>query len=734
MISEELFINRVFSQLNRDLTKNINQKEAILAPLDEDQFIVAGPGSGKTTVLVLKVLKYIFVDDIKPENIIVTTFTKKAAKELKERIFVWANKLIKSVDVELNHDFNKIVIGTLDSIAEEILLSDNSDMEIIDNFTSSAMMMQVLLTDERNKDKKLKQFFKKLKNNQGSFSTSDLNNQIQSIKERICYDMVDKSKLEQRADKDKLLYTILNDYEDKLKGRSVLDYASLEMSFYELLSSSTVPKLNNISVLLVDEYQDTNFLQEQIYFKLAEYVKNNHGNITVVGDDDQSLYRFRGATISLFTNYIERVNNQLSLNPKTIYLQINYRSTRNIINFSNEFLHLDKKYLSSRTTNKPLILPDENSKEGVPVFGMFRNNMAELSTDLSNLIYELKTSKLKSLTRNGITYDLSSRPNPSIAILTNSPKEETAFNKKRLPYYIRESLFYKDENLRVFNPRGQNIESTEIVSLICGLILITIDSKGVTESKLENIPPHTKKILKIWRKKAQQYVNTEEIELTPISNKLNLLDLVDGITQQLENLIHDSAENEIYSEIIVETITQTSNAITIDNLLSDKQIFWHILVPIATGAIDIDDDKFDVELRDNVNIMSIHQSKGLEFDIVIVDVGSDITNNLSSSSFRRFPKNGGLTYNMEKYLNEFSSMKKDYQESSGIDEAFNDLIRRYFVAFSRAKTILILVGLNNLRYGFKGDFQNIIEIPNIATGWARDKKWHWKNLDNLVHL
>ena len=212
------------------------------------------------------------------------------------------------------------------------------------------------------------------------------------------------------------------------------------------------------------------------------------------------------------------------------------------------------------------------------------------------------------------------------------------------------------------------------------------------------------------------------------------MELVEDIIQQLDYLIKDSTENEIYSEIIVDTITQTSNAITMDNILSNKQIFWHILVPIATGAIDIDDDKFDVELRDNVNIMSIHQSKGLEFDIVIVDVGSDITNNLNSNSFKRFPKNGGLTYNIEKYLDEFSELSKDYHNISGIDEAFNDLIRRYFVAYSRAKTILILVGLNNLRYGFKGDFQNNIEIPNVATGWSRNKIWHWKNLDNLIHL
>ena len=69
-----------------------------------------------------------------------------------------------------------------------------------------------------------------------------------------------------------------------------------------------------------------------------------------------------------------------------------------------------------------------------------------------------------------------------------------------------------------------------------------------------------------------------------------------------------------------------------------------------------------------------------------------------------------------------------------MDNAFNDLIRRYFVAYTRAKSLLILVGLNSMRYGYKGDFQDNIKIPNVATGWSRDKICHWVNLDNLIHI
>ena len=223
-------------------------------------------------------------------------------------------------------------------------------------------------------------------------------------------------------------------------------------------------------------------------------------------------------------------------------------------------------------------------------------------------------------------------------------------------------------------------------------------------------------------------------ELLHFDEKVNMNELLEDIKEECELLSSDSSENMVYYDIILETIVQTDNAINDDGLLTVNQVFWHILVPIASGAIDIDDDMFDVDLEDNVNIMSIHQSKGLEFDVVVVDVGSDIFNNSSSTAFKRFPRNGGITHNLENYLKDYSTISYDYDKVSGLDKAFNDLIRRYFVAFTRAKSILILVGLNSMRYGYKGDFQDKIYIENVATGWSRDKKWHWDSLDNLLNI
>ena len=135
MISEEKYIELIENVLGITLEDNLDQKKSILSPVNENQYIVAGPGSGKTTVLVLKILKYIFVDNIKLENILVTTFTKKAARELKERISNWTLMLSEELGIGVDYDFDNLLIGTLDSIAEEIV-SKHMDVEIIDNFTS----------------------------------------------------------------------------------------------------------------------------------------------------------------------------------------------------------------------------------------------------------------------------------------------------------------------------------------------------------------------------------------------------------------------------------------------------------------------------------------------------------------------------------------------------------------------------------------------------------------------
>ncbi len=735
MISLEEYIQAVEDVLNRNIKSNKSQLEAISLDFSSDELIVAGPGSGKTTVLILKLLKFYFVDGISLDNIIVTTFTRKAARNLREKTLQWAQMISSKLElgVASSDDFSKLTIDTLDSIAEIYVCAD-TNIEVIDNFTSSAILMQTILSDDRNNDKKLKSFLKKLKNNIGGVNTSDLNNQVLAIRERMYCDMVDYEKIKADATTEKILYNIIDDYNQQLHERNILDFQLLETHFYEGLLEDKYEKLDNLKILLVDEYQDTNYLQEKIYFELARRIKKNNGSITVVGDDDQSLYRFRGALVDLFTHYSDRINRQLSIEPTVTYLKTNYRSTREIIDFINDFINIDEVYNKTRSVNKPQV-EFFRDYSGIPVFGMFRKDVAELSRDLTQLVYEFRTTGMATVHHEdeNIIIDTKKRT-PSIALLLNSPKEISAYNNKRIPYYIRDSMADKCENISIFNPRGQIIESTDVVSLLCGLILMIVDPDNTEEKTFENLPPHTKNTLKTWREYSQQYVDENHMKLIHVDEHIDIEEVLDSIHDDCQHLIENSSENQVYYDIIVDTILQTNNAINYDGLLTTKQIFWHILIPIASGAIDIDDDLFDISIEENVNIMSIHQSKGLEFDVVIVDVGSDITNNSKHTAFKRFPVNGGKTYNIEKYLRNYTDLDLKLNDRVGLDEAFNDLIRRYYVAYTRAKTVLILVGLNSMKDGYRGDFQNNLEIPNIATGWDRNRKWHWQNLENLKQL
>ena len=132
MINLLQFIYIVSTRLRRDIIHNREQRKCVIAAPTRNQFIIAGPGSGKTTVLVLKVLKFALVDDIPPESILITTFTKKAAREIRSRILGWGDELKDEInnhpgisqqikDQVSDTNLNDVITGTLDSIVNDIL-------------------------------------------------------------------------------------------------------------------------------------------------------------------------------------------------------------------------------------------------------------------------------------------------------------------------------------------------------------------------------------------------------------------------------------------------------------------------------------------------------------------------------------------------------------------------------------------------------------------------------------
>lgn len=779
MIEYSDFEKIVRDKLGRDIRIDVNedQHNAITAAPDTSLFIVAGPGSGKTTVMVLKILKFIFVDGIKPSSILATTFTRKAASQLKSRTVEWGNLLrsllmkdpkYSSVKYLLKKlDFKRIVTGTLDSIAEDILknsTSRSSTPAIIEDLVSNALMIKVgLLDHDRQKNKDLQGFLNHIRGARTRLNVSTMSQILLEIKDRIYHDRIDFEKFiaDYNHPGAKVAYDAISDYIGNLKNRDLLDFSMLEDEFLKKLQSNKLKSLEGIKIVLVDEYQDTNLLQEKIYFKITEVAIKNNGSIIVVGDDDQSLYRFRGATVDLFTNFGSRLNSQLGTNPLFVNLSKNYRSTEHIVDFCNEFIQIDKEFQNARAAGKRSISPSLENSPNVPVLGMFREDINTLAADLAEFIREISHGEGVTLNYRNSSFKIKideKKGSPSdIAFLCSSPLELDFKGNSRLPILLKDELNKINPQIPVFNPRGQSLGRIPVIETLCGMLLECIDPDGKTQDNLKRLPRNAVSRFKIWRSKALKYIDNkdDEEEIHTFLDtwksyfqidqqdkiEVPLVDLIHRIVKWIPEILDD--EGLVYLEIVNKTIIQTSlfsdfkTNIVLNGRNRDIEqnsvieALWNIFVPIALGAINLDLDILENLPQNGINIMSIHQSKGLEFPIVIVDVGSDFKMNYANHAFKRFPGTPGKSCTLEDNMRKFSKLGKSGRNA--LDRAFDDLIRQYFVAFSRPQGLLLLVGLNSLKDGYF--FNNAVRyVPNIATGWDRDGEWHWRGLSNLFHI
>lgn len=773
------FENIIVHELERDIRYSINsnQNEAVWAPLNTSLLIAAGPGSGKTTVMVLKILKFIFIDNVEPSSIIATTFTRKAASELKSRVVQWGNKLKKELVWNPKYyyfrnyldsiDFKKVIIGTIDSISEEVLRNNgglnDSEYTIIEDFVANSLMIKTgLLGLELQKDRQLKSFLNHVKGSKSRLNISSMSQTLLEIKDRAHHDRISLKDFIEKYDHPgaQKAFEAISSYEEDLKKRYLLDFSTLEEEFLKKLQNNELKDfLSHIKVIMVDEYQDTNLLQENIYFEIGGAAIKNGGSIIVVGDDDQSLYRFRGATVDLFKDFKERIKLKLNVNLNFINLSQNYRSTENIVDFCNSYISLDQGFQNARVKGKKSIISSRKKPyPDFPVLGMFRDDIKTLAEDLANFIHKIVQKdgldfkfennefKIKIDEKEGSLEDM--------ALLCSSPMEQDFKGNSRLSFLLKDELSKFNPQISVFNPRGQHLGRIPLIELICGLILECIDPEEEIQSTIR--PPRNAVLrFKVWRSKGLNYMDYHGNEKVKIFRdtwkyelkhgkgefKIPIADMISRIIQLMPEVKND--DEFIYIEVITKTITQTGlfsdfkSNIVLDDKKSEKmrnsviEAIWNIFVPIALGAVSIDLDILEDLPKNRINIMSIHQSKSLEFPIVIVDVGSDFKMNYSYHSFRRFPGSPGKSCTIEDKMMEFSPMGKPSR--LGIDRAFDDLIRQYFVAFSRPKDILLLVGLNSVKdgYYFNGSTRF---IPNIATGWDRDEEWHWVGLENLVHL
>jgi DNA helicase-2/ATP-dependent DNA helicase PcrA len=235
--------------------------------------------------------------------------------------------------------------------------------------------------------------------------------------------------------------------------------------------------------------------------------------------------------------------------------------------------------------------------------------------------------------------------------------------------------------------------------------------------------PHTlSAFVQAWQNRRVQGANMQWPSEWP------LLELAFKLMSWIPSL-RDDPEGQVYLEAMTRCIAQAAtfspyrsniirgNAPHGDN--SVKAAIRDILAPIAESTIDVDEEIMPHVPRSRFPIMTIHQAKGLEFPLVIVDVASDYMTNHAKTRFRRFPDNASSVQNVEDDLATFCQIGPLRQARSGLQRSFDDLIRLYYVAYSRAECVLMLVGVDRC-------LRHQTTIRHVATGWASDGSWSWR--------
>ena len=208
------------------------------------------------------------------------------------------------------------------------------------------------------------------------------------------------------------------------------------------------------------------------------------------------------------------------------------------------------------------------------------------------------------------------------------------------------------------------------------------------------------------------------------------MELAYKLTTWIEEL-QDDVEGVVYLEAITKSITQTGffneyhSNISFENAYAERQsvleAIWNIFIPLSTGGVKIDESLLETLPNNRVNVLSIHQSKGLEFPLVIVDVGSKFKTNDIKTQKLRFPKSLKDKITIEDSIRKHSVLGES--DRSEKDRSFDDLTRLYFVAFSRAESVLLLVGLSSAIEGYTKKNKHF-DIPNVALGWSRNENYN----------
>lgn len=708
----------------RHIDLSDRQKEAIehgTGPL----WIIAGPGSGKTEVLVLRSLKLLCVDLVPSASVMITTFTEKGARSLRDRLATY-KRFLEGIEPSLEDvDLSRLWIGTLHSLCNDIMqryrYQDYQNVRLLDDLEQRLFIYDHADLAGRKPSEEQLELWKQFQylmswSPDRDYPPNRWMRTKASIRlfNRIVQDMLDVHEMSSVGGVSTTLADAYKQYKDALVKNYRCDFAHLQQHFLKFLETPNgqkflhgdgTPDHPGVQYFLVDEYQDTNPIQEAIYLRLAG--KSRH-NLTVVGDDDQALYRFRGGTVECMVTFAEACQRAWGISANSvrrIALMNNYRSHPGIVRWCDKYIRSFSlmNQPGARSPAKPSLEAASGITGDYPSVALISGRTyADVTTQFADMV--------ENLIGNGIA-----KPE-QCAILLHSVRE----TPRRAGPYVNA---LRERGLSVYNPRSRTFLEQEEVQAALGALVEILDPTANAQRSVRG-------------RGIQSMVNAWRNRYTEVSRR----------SQELREYV-EKACNRISQMDTDELIFQSSDAGETAMAATLQEVFYHILSfePFVTWQEDLErslrlgkltkvmetyssvpspfsgeatrgylrtsstapgqvsfrwrqrfyyslvgflvnrklNDPEDEEVicpPGRVPVMTVYQAKGLEFPFVFVAglnrrVKPDATHCLEDAlrKFRQLP----------------SLVKFDASE-----RALQDLVRFFYVAYSRAQHALILLATN----------------------------------------
>ena len=560
---------------------NDKQKEAVLAT-EGPCLVIAGAGSGKTKVLTHKIAYLISEKNVKPYNILAITFTNKAASEMKQRV----EKIVGDVAQEM-------WMGTFHSICVRIL------RRFIDRIGFDTSF---LIFDTSDQKTVVKECLKALNIDDKTFSDRSVLSEISNAKNEMLTPKAYQAKYAGEFRKEKIgqVYEL---YQKRLRENNAIDFDDIINYTIDILSEN--PDVlqyytEKFKYVLVDEYQDTNKAQ----FTLVTILASRYGNITVVGDNDQGIYSFRGADISNILNFEKDFPGT-----KIIKLEQNYRCTGNILKAANAVIkHNENKYEKKLWT--------ENEEGSLPCLYQAEDEYDEANYVVKQ-IEHLKTEEYLKPKDFVILYRMNAQ---SRAI-------EDILRRENIPYKIVGGLkFYERKEikdtiayLRLIHNTSDNLSLKRIINE---------PKRGIGKTSLDKIQEISDRT---GTSMYEIIKHAEEFELNRVkANAEEFIKLIEELRLKKQELSISELLKEVLNKSGYTRALELENTVEAETRMQNLEEFLTVAIefeeesadntlPEFLESITLSSDVDEMQDEDNtVTLMTLHSAKGLEFPVVFL--------------------------------------------------------------------------------------------------------------------